>query len=373
MVSIKCSYTVKPNQETPAIKLWLPEIDQYPPTTHAPTVYFYRPVVANGSVISPLETLKSSLSCALVHYFPLAGRLQWISGGRLELQCNGMGAEVIEAESENNIGDYGDFRPTTEIRKLAPSVDYSKDISDWPLLLVQLTKLKCGGICIGIAVSHIVVDGKGALGFISTWANIARGHQDKLAVEPFHDRTVFYKGDPTAKPRFDHVEFKAQPTLIGGNEMEERQKETTVTMLKLTQNQVEKLKQIANNEGRTPEDLRRAYTRYEAIAGHIWICASKARRLQTEQLTNVRIAVDCRNRVQPSLPPGYYGNAIMVTAATAKVGELLSVSPLGLDYACGKIRKAQEMISHDYLKSAMDFLASQPDMTPFRTGFHTLG
>ncbi|KAF5195294.1 Hydroxycinnamoyltransferase, partial [Thalictrum thalictroides] len=113
---------------------------------------------------------------------------------------------------------------------------------------------------------------------------------------------------------------------------------------------------------------------YEAIAGHIWICASKARRLQTEQLTNVRIAVDCRNRVQPSLPPGYYGNAIMVTAATAKVGELLSVSPLGLDYACGKIRKAQEMISHDYyLKSAMDFLASQPDMTPFRTGFHTLG
>ncbi|PIA34016.1 hypothetical protein AQUCO_03900128v1 [Aquilegia coerulea] len=356
MVSIKCTYTVKPNHPTPTIKLCLPEMDQYAPTTHAPTIYFYRNRANNGSALSLIETLKSSLSCTLVHYFPLAGRLHWI--------------EIIEAESENKIEDYVDFRPTAEIRKLVPYVDYNNDISELPLVLVQLTKFKCGGISIGMAVSHIIADGKGALGFISTRANIARGDQDKEIVEPFHDRTVCYKGDPFAKPRFVHVEFKALPTLIGCNEMEERQKETTVTMLKPTKNQVEKLQQHAN-EHKSSEDLKREYTRYEAIAGWIWICVSKARRLQAEQLTSLKVAVDCRNRLQPSLPSGYYGNVIMLTVATAKSGELFMVSPLGLEYACGKIRQVLEMTTQDYLQSSMDFLVSQPDLTPFR--FHTVG
>ncbi|KAF5197662.1 hypothetical protein FRX31_012749 [Thalictrum thalictroides] len=55
-----------------------------------------------------------------------------------------MGVEVTEAESDTTIQDFGDFHPTAKIGQLAPSVDYTKDISDVPLLLVQLTKLKCG-------------------------------------------------------------------------------------------------------------------------------------------------------------------------------------------------------------------------------------
>ncbi|PIA36124.1 hypothetical protein AQUCO_03400200v1 [Aquilegia coerulea] len=365
MVSIKRTCTVKPNEKTPDVKLWLSECDQIKAYTHAPSFYIYLPQnLDNYSVSSPFETLKSSLSHVLVPYYPLAGRLNWIGGGRFELNCNGMGAEIVEAESQFEIQDLGDFRPTPETKKLLPPVDYTREISELPLLLVQLTRFKCGGISIGVAISHIVADGKGALGFISSWANYARGEY-KLVVEPYHDRTLFYKGDPLANPRFDHHELKTSPTLIGHEDAEEeRKKECINTMLKLSKTQVNKLRELAN-EGR--DATSRQYSRFEAMAAHIWRCASKARKLQNAQLTSLRIAADCRNRLKPTLPPGYYGNVIMVTTPIAEVSKLL----VGLGDACGIISQGVEKLTDDYIKSATDFLASQEDLTQWRTGFHT--
>ncbi|KAF5200739.1 Spermidine hydroxycinnamoyl transferase [Thalictrum thalictroides] len=366
MVSIERSCIVKPNEQTPDVKLRLSECDQIKPYTHAPTFYIYPPqnIDSNKSISSPFHTLKISLSHVLVPYYPLAGRLNLIGGGRFVLNCNGLGAEIFEAESQSEIKDLGDFRPTSETRKLIPTVDYTEDISELPLLLVQLTRFKCGGISIGVAISHIVADGKGALEFISSWANFARG-ENKLVVEPYHDRNVFYKGDPLSKPRFDHHELKAFPTLIGHDDAEEeRKKECTNTMLKLSKTQVNKLKEMAN-EGK--DATSRHYSRYEAIAAHIWRCASKSRKLQNAQLTSLRVPVDCRNRLKPTLPQGYYGNAVMVTSPIAEVGKLM----LGLGDACDIIRQSAEMFNDDYIKSSIDFLANQEDLTKRRAGFHT--
>ncbi|KAF5197445.1 Shikimate o-hydroxycinnamoyl transferase [Thalictrum thalictroides] len=368
MVSIKRACTVKPNEQTPDVKLWLPECDQIKPYTHAPTFYIYPPQNLDNynSIASPFDTLKSSLSHVLVPYYPLAGRLNWIGGGRFVLDCNGLGAEIFEADSQSEIKDLGDFRPTLETKKLLPIVDYTKDISELPLLLVQLTRFKCGGISIGVLFSHIVADGKGALEFMSSWANFARG-ENKLVVEPNHDRNVFHKGDPLAKPRFDHYELKGFPSLIGHDDVEEeRKKECTNTMLKLSKTQVNKLKEIAN-EGR--DATSRQYSRYEAIAAHIWRCASKARKLQNAQLTALRVIVNCRNRLQPSLPPGYFGNATMLALPIAQVGKLL------LEYgeACSIIRQCIEKFNDDYIESTIDFLASLEDLTQTRSGFHTAG
>ncbi|KAL5710595.1 shikimate O-hydroxycinnamoyltransferase [Ranunculus cassubicifolius] len=365
-VKIKSSCSVKPSEPTPDVKLFLSECDQIKPYTHAPVIYIYpSDQVTSSPVSNPVETLKTSLSRLLVSYYPLAGRLNWIEGGRFELHCNAVGVEIVEAETDSVIEDLGDFRPSLETKKLVPPVDYTKDISEIPLILVQLTKFKCGGICVGTAFSHIVVDGKGALGFISSWANFARGGNE-LSVKPFHDRTVFYRGDPLAKPRFDHTELKASPSLLGQEDpTEERMKESTVTMMKLSKTQAETLKKKAN-EGRSKDDTTREFSRFEAMAGHIWRCVSKARKLRTEQLTSLRIGADFRSRIRPPLPDGYYGNAVMVTSPVAEVGELLS----GLGAACRKISECLGRLNDDYVKSATDFLVSQKDLTPFRTGFH---
>uniref|UniRef100_A0A5B7AWD0 Putative spermidine hydroxycinnamoyl transferase-like n=1 Tax=Davidia involucrata TaxID=16924 RepID=A0A5B7AWD0_DAVIN len=351
------------------MRLPVSDCDQFMAITHAPTIYFYRPTTTSFSVPSAIQTLKNSLSQALVHFYPLAGRLHWSGngGGRLELECNAMGAQLYEAESVAKINDFGDFRPTPELRALIPSVDYSSTspIHELPLLLVQLTKLSCGGVSLGLALSHIIIDGASALHFIAEWARIARG--EPLDMLPFLDRTLLLAGDPPTPPRFDHAEFSPPPLLIGQSDnTEERKKETTVTILHLSKNHVEKLKNTAN-DGRASGV--RAYSRYEAVAGHVWRCACKARKNESEQSTKIRLAVNIRNRMRPPLPRGYFGNAVLITLATSRAGELVS-RPLG--YASSRVREAVEMITDEYVRSALDFVRSQSDVTPFRTS-HTVG
>ena len=219
MGKVVATYTVRPARETPGGCRCVSDSDQVRALTHAPTFYFYPPV--NVSLESATEILRHSLSEALVIFYPLAGRLHWIGGGRLELDCNALGALLIAVESEGKIDDYGDFRPTPEIRALIPSVDYNKPIDELPLLLVQLTKFSCGSMSLGLGISHTIADGLSALHFISEWAKIARGEQPNSP--PFLNRSVLLAPEHLSAPVFDHPEDSTQPLLIGKQDnMEER-------------------------------------------------------------------------------------------------------------------------------------------------------
>ena len=365
MGKVVATYTVRPARETPGGYRCVSDSDQVRALTHAPTFYFYPPV--NVSLESATEILRHSLSEALVIFYPLAGRLHWIGGGRLELDCNALGALLIAVESEGKIDDYGDFRPTPEIRALIPSVDYNKPIDELPLLLVQLTKFSCGSMSLGLGISHTIADGLSALHFISEWAKIARGEQANSP--PFLDRSVLLAPEHLTAPVFDHPEFGSQPLLIGKQDnMEERKRETTTLMLKLSKDQVEKLKDKANKD-RSPSDNKRPYTRYEAIAGHIWRSACKARQHESQQPTLLSIIVDARNRMEPPLPPRYFGNGTFRVTAETTSGELVSNS---LGFASGKARQAIEKATHEYLQSSLVYVKCQEDVTNFRN-FHTVG
>ncbi|KAK3009251.1 hypothetical protein RJ639_014117 [Escallonia herrerae] len=361
LVTIKATYTVKPAKETPNGLTRLSDVDQVRAVTHAPTVYFYD---NPGDFASNVNVVKDSLSKALVAFYPLAGRLQWIAGGRLELDCNPVGAKVIVAESDSKIRDFGDFGPTPQLEILIPPIDYTAPIHEIPLMLVQVTRFSCGGICIGLAISHVIVDGQSALYFITEWAKIARGEQSEN-LSPCLDRTILLAKQPLRPPKFDHPEFDPPPRLIGSfDDSEERKKETTVDMLNLTKEQIKKLRNKAN-EART-SDL---YSRYEAVVGHMWRCASKARGHASEQVTTQSIIVDFRARREPPMPQSFFGNAISRVIAKATSGELVSKP---LSFASGKIREAIEQVTEEYVRSSLDFVGGQDNVFQYRTS-HTVG
>ena len=367
MAKLMATYTVKPAKETPGGYKCLSECDQIKTVTHAATIYFYPP--GNLSLETAADILRNSLSEALTIFYPLAGRLHSIDGGgRLKLHCNAAGALLVAVESEAKIDDFGDFGPTPEIRALIPSVDYNKPIDELPLLVVQVTKFSCGGLSLGLGISHILVDGLSALNFISEWAKIARG-EGPGCLPPFFDRSVFRPPEHMTAPVFDHPNFGPQPLLIGQkDDVEERKKETSVLVLKLSKVQTEKLKEKAN-EDENVSNGGRPYTRYEAVAGHIWRTACKARQHEANQPTSLYIAVDARNRMEPPLPPRYFGNAVFRITAESTSGELVSKS---LGYASGKVRQAIEKATPEYLQSCLVFLKNQKDVTKFRN-FHTVG
>ncbi|XP_016465713.1 spermidine hydroxycinnamoyl transferase-like [Nicotiana tabacum] len=358
-VSLKHHWVVKPAEATWNGTVSLSECDQTFAVTHVPTIYYYRFCHdCLPSTDNIIKTLRTSLSKALVHFYPLSGRLRWIAGSRLELDCNASGIVLMEAETEAKLDDLGDFSPSPDLNSLFPRVDYTIPIDELPLLFVQLTKFQCGGIALSFAISHAVVDGQSALYFLTEWASLARG--EPLGNEPFHDRKFLRAGEPPiAYPTFEHLQFNPPPLLLGQSSSEEEKKnETKGSMLKLTKHQVEMLRKKANqgNQGRS-------YTRYEVVTAHIWRCACKARGHKFEQPTNLCICVNIRNIMQPPLPKSYFGNAIVDVIANGVSGDITSRP---LEYVARRVRAAIKMVTSDYANSTIDFLKNQEDLSKYQ-------
>lgn len=364
-ITLKRSCTVKPAEPTFQGCLPLSLWDQIGYVTHTPGLYFYRP--GQQWLKSPdsiFRCLESSLSKVLVHFYPLAGRLRSLGGGRLEVDCNAAGVELVEVESDATLADLGDLSPSPEFRHLFPCIDYKNTpLVELPLLYVQLTKFQCGGICLSITVSHAVVDGLSTMHFVSEWTRIARG--ETLGTKPIFDRKVFQNGRDYSQSQtpqqFQHDQyFQLTPVLIGESSNEsERKKKTSTAVLKLTKHQVETLKKKANASMK----ISSYYTRYEVIAAHTWRSACKARNLVKEQPTSLGLCVDIRDRLQPSLPKGYFGNAIVDVVASGYSGELLSQP---LSYAASKIRAAVSQVTNEYIHSATEYMENQKDISRFQ-------
>ncbi|KAJ0788532.1 putative transferase [Helianthus annuus] len=355
---------VKPADQTWSGKLALSELDQTGLTTHVPTIYFYKQSPEDWLIV--LQTLKASLSSTLVHFFPLAGRLSFITRGRLELDCNGAGVQFLEAYADANLVDLDSLLPSPVYHQLIPSIDYQNTpLEEIPLLVLQVTRFVCGGFSLGLSISHAVADGQSALHFVSEWARVSRG--ELVETPPYLDRKVLRAGDPPRTVKMvKHEQFGPPPVLINGEN--ERENETTVTMLKLTATQVEKLRNKANQIQKS--ETSRGFTRYEAITAHIWRTSCKARKHKPEQPTALAFCVDIRNKMRPPLPQKYFGNAIVNMIATGCSGEIVS-NPLG--FVSSKIRDAIKNVDDEYVNSVIDFLKNQEDLSQFRELIPTSG
>ncbi|KAE8732590.1 Shikimate O-hydroxycinnamoyltransferase [Hibiscus syriacus] len=347
--AIKESSIVYPAEETPKHRLWSSNLELLMTLHHVPIVYFFRPI--GSSDFFDTRLLKESLSKVLVPFYPMAGRLGRDENGRIEIVCNGEGALFIEAETEYVIDDLiGDtMNHSPDLWRLVPKVDYSVDISSYPLILTQVTRFKCGGVGLGIGLQHTLADGPASIHFINSWAEMARGLP--LSVQPYIDRSLLQARVPPT-PTFHHVEYDP-PLSINTAEEPQWEPETTVSIFKLTPDQLNTLKTNANRNGDGG-----VYSTYNSLAAHIWRCINKARCLPDDQATKLHIPIDGRSRLRP-LPPGYLGNVIFMSATIASHGEIQSES-----FSCTakRIKDILKRMDDEYLRSAIDYMEKVPNV-----------
>ncbi|TYJ15106.1 hypothetical protein E1A91_A10G162200v1 [Gossypium mustelinum] len=315
-ITINESTIVRPAEATPKRSLWNSNLDIVMTRYHVPTIYYYKP---NGSSdFFDTRRLKEALSKILVPFYPIAGRLGYDENGRLEIICNAEGVLFVEAET-NSVMEHliGDFTENSQVLSLVPKVDYSGGISSYPLLIIAVTKFKCGGVCLGVGFQHTLGDGTAALHFINSWADISRGLSPAIA--PFIDRTLIHARDPPI-PKFHHVEHDPSPVLKSASKSQSNDhKPSIVSTFKLTADQLNTLKakaNVANANGGIK------YSSFNILAAHIWRCVSKARGLSADQDTKLYFPVDGRYRLDPPLPAGYVGNVIFKSALIAQAGDL---------------------------------------------------
>ncbi|XP_019456490.1 PREDICTED: shikimate O-hydroxycinnamoyltransferase [Lupinus angustifolius] len=364
IINLKASTMVRPASEVPRRFLWNSNVDLVVPNFHTPSVYFYRPTGVSNFFDS--KVLIEALSKVLVSFYPMAGRLCRDEDGRVQIDCNGQGVLFVEAATGSVIDDFGDFAPTLELRQLIPGIDYEQGIETYPLLVLQVTHFKCGGVSLGVGMQHHAADGYSGLHFINTWSDVARGLD--VSIPPFINRTLLCARDPPI-PVFEHVEYKPPPlmktttTTTTQNNVKNGSENAAVSIFKLTRDQLNILKGKSKEDGNTIN-----YSTYEMLAGHVWKSVCKARSLSEEQETKLYIATDGRTRLQPPLPPGYFGNVIFTTTPIAIAGDLISKPTW---YAASRIHNALLRMDNEYLRSALDYLELQPDLRALVRGAHT--
>ncbi|KAI5022383.1 hypothetical protein ZWY2020_059113 [Hordeum vulgare] len=148
-----------------------------------PGVFVYRGRPACGDD-DPMDIIGRALSEALVHYYPLAGRFREVEGGKLVVDCTGEGVLFAEADADVRLteleeaagGSQGLTLPFPCMDELLLDMDCSSGgVLTWPLVVIQVTRLLCGGFVFGMRINHAMCDAAGVYLFMSAVADLARG------------------------------------------------------------------------------------------------------------------------------------------------------------------------------------------------------
>lgn len=89
---------------------------------HFHQIFFYRAERDGAdSVEEVVERLRSSLSAALVEYYPLAGRLHTAPDGTVSVDCNDAGVPMLLASTHTTLAELGEaLEPTPWFASLVP-------------------------------------------------------------------------------------------------------------------------------------------------------------------------------------------------------------------------------------------------------------
>nr|CAB3461014.1 unnamed protein product [Digitaria exilis] len=177
---------------------------------HMPAVYFYPrhdvSIVVGGQQ-DPAPVISDAIARALVHYYPLAGRLRELQGRKLAVDCTGQGVLFVEADADVRLEHFGKALqpPFPCMEKLLFDVPGSSETLNSPLLFFQVTRLACGGFILATRMQHAVMDAQGFVQFLGGVAELARG---ALApkVRPVWTRELLEARHPP-RPSFAHREY----------------------------------------------------------------------------------------------------------------------------------------------------------------------
>lgn len=280
-------------------------LEQVNPRTYVPVVYFYpkeaseTPDFLTGGDKS--NQLKKSLSETLAKYYPFAGRIR----DRVSIDCNDDGVTFIEARIKNIELSEILEHPKDEVLDLlfTDNLQWNDDSNINVLLAVQVSFFDCGGMAVGICMSHKIADTSTMINFINDWAAVARNNKkcDQYVPSPeFISATVFPRCDLPLSPE----------AMI--------EKSNCVTKrFVFDATKIAALKAIVTEKLQNP-------TRVEAVTAFIHSRAISALRSTSGSSSNPTTfiqTVNLRARMVPPLPQSSAGSMIwFFTVSTAEDG-----------------------------------------------------
>ncbi|OIT30081.1 PREDICTED: vinorine synthase-like [Nicotiana attenuata] len=307
-------------------------LDQISPPVFIPLIFFYQDELGNINRSRNIQLLKKSLSDALTRFYPLAGRF----ADNNFIDCNDAGAEFIEAQVHGHLSQVIETPKMEELREFLPREACEVQNND-VLLAVQVNLFDCGGIAIGVCMSHKVGDGSSIVTFINAWAAIIRGDSTGIVQPNFNLSSIY--------PPLDLSKSSFKPSIgIKKDKLLTRR-------FVFNKEKLDAIKKSAS--GSQVKDP----TRVEALSAYVWkhlMKVSKLNRDSTKMFAAVH-AVNIRSRMNPTLPYHSFGN--LWTTAVAFLSP--KSEEIEIDDLLYHLRSAIRKINSDYteiLQNGEEFL-----------------
>lgn len=294
----------------------------------------------------PVKIIREAIAQTLVFYYPLAGRLREGPNRKLIVDCTGEGVIFIEADADVTLEQFGDtlLPPFPCIQELLYDVPGTSDIVNCPLVLIQVTRLKCGGFTFALRLNHTMSDGIGLLQFITAIGEMARG-ATAPSVAPVWER---HRLCARHSPRITCLHHEFDHNIIDINNFSLNNVNVVHNSFFFGSTQISALRRLL------PPHLLHC-TNFEVIVACIWRCITIAlKNNDPKEEVRVLYFVNGRNKLNPPLPKGYYGNACACPAAKTSAAKL-SQNPLG--YALELVKQLKEKVTEEYMKSTADLMA----------------
>ncbi|XP_037424563.1 protein ECERIFERUM 26-like [Triticum dicoccoides] len=126
--------------------------------------------------------LKEPMFAWLDAYYPLAGRVrrpadEADASRRPYVKCNDCGIRVVEAQCDRALDDLLRDDAVDRVKQLCYHDVLGPELSFSPLLFVQVTNFKCGGMALGFSWAHLMGDVASATTCFNRWAQILGGEK----------------------------------------------------------------------------------------------------------------------------------------------------------------------------------------------------
>ncbi|GMI99767.1 hypothetical protein like AT1G24430 [Hibiscus trionum] len=315
---------VKPSSLTAdGLRHRLSSLDQLTPSHYNHLVYFYPKICdAEADKISISDRLKHSVSNALAYFYPVAGR---ITEDQLFVDCNDEGIPFVEVRVKCQLSDVLNNLVPKELNKLLPFEVHSVNEV---LAGIQLNVFECGGIAIGVCISHKIGDALSFFSFVKTWAAIARGETELIAPD-FESASLFPPQDPSEfKPissRSNKEQIMTKRFVFGAAEVEEIRRK------------------YSENSNQTRP------TRVEALSAFIWEHLITAKGVKSRH--DITHVVNIRQRIEPPLPESSFGNiySLALTIPSSSDGNVVT-----------EIRDSIKAVNSEFPRYEADFGWGKP-------------
>ncbi|GJN19325.1 hypothetical protein PR202_gb06591 [Eleusine coracana subsp. coracana] len=359
---------LRPATATPRETKLLSDIDdQAFLRRHVPSVFFYRGGGGGGhddagdNNRDPVAVIRRALGEALVPYYPLAGRLREVDGGRLVVDCTGEGVWFTEADADVRLADLEAARlrpPFPYIDQLLADVEGSSGMTNCPLLLIQVTRLLCGGFVLALRFNHTIFDANGQAQFMSAVAELGRGLPSPT-ISPAWSRELLrvQKQNPPLKPAASHHHDPTTTTKITRAPPPSSPDKMVLRTFTFHPHEIAAIKT------RLPPRLRETATTFEALTAALWRARTVALDLPHDEQVSLLFYYNVRQVRELGLPKGYYGNAVVFAAALTTAGELLRAGDSLLGDAVELIKSAKAAVTTGFVVRAA---AADPFMSRAR-------